>query len=235
MGKEAPYKSPTDMGVNRAGFGIINDDAVREAARQEVIRRHLRHRCEYVMGLCDQETEQRAAILMDELNVKVENRKVVEPARQAAADAEKCGKGHEGICCGAAIQLRDGSIVTGKNSPLMHAAASVVLNAAKHLAEVPDRVHLLARSTLDSIGHFKGEVLSSKNVSLSLEEALIALSVSASQNPTAELALEKLKELSGCEMHMTHIPTPGDDAGLRRLGINLTSDPDFATKQLFVG
>jgi len=96
-------------------------------------------------------------------------------------------------------------------------------------------VHLLARSTLDSIGHFKGEVLSSKNVSLSLEEALIALSVSASQNPTAELALEKLKELSGCEMHMTHIPTPGDDAGLRRLGINLTSDPDFATKRLFVG
>jgi len=235
VGTDAPYKSPTDMGVNRAGFGITDDEAVRKAARQEVIRRYLRHRCEYVMGLCDRECEQRAAMLMDELGVTVEDRRVVEPARQAAAEAEEQGKGHEGIFCGAAIELADGTIITGKNSPLMHAAASVVLNAAKHLAEIPDRVHLLARGTLNSISHLKEEVLSSKNVSLSLEEALIALSVSASQNPTAELALEKLKELSGCEMHVTHIPTPGDDAGLRRLGVNLTSDPDFATKNLFVG
>jgi uncharacterized protein (UPF0371 family) len=235
MGAAAPYKSPTDMGVNRAGFGITDDAAVQEASRQEVVRRYLRHRCEYVMGLCDRESEQRAALLMDELNVKVEDRQVVEPARKAAAEAVAQGKGNEGICCGAALQLPDGSIITGKNSPLMHAAASVVLNAAKHLADIPDRVHLLARGTLDSIGHMKKEVLSSKTVSLSLEEALIALSVSASQNPTAELALEKLKELSGCEMHLTHIPTPGDDAGLRRLGVNLTSDPDFSTKNLFVG
>ncbi|HOX06877.1 MAG TPA: DUF1846 domain-containing protein [Planctomycetota bacterium] len=233
MGPKNAYVSPTDMGCNRAGFGIVNDEVVREAARQEVIRRFLRHACEHAMGLVDKETVQRAELIMRELGVSPEMRKVVAPARKAAADAQTGGKGNAGIFCGAAIELADGRIVTGKNSPLMHAASAAVLNAIKVLGEIPDKFPLLSPSTMESIGRLK-KTLKAKTVSLSLDETLIALSISATTNPAAQAAMDKLPELDGCEMHMTHIPAPGDDAGLRRLGVNLTSDPNFSSKFLFV-
>jgi uncharacterized protein (UPF0371 family) len=234
MGREAVYRSPTDMGVNRAGFGIVDDEAVRAAARQEVIRRYFRYACEYAMGFADKETVNRAEVIMCELNLKPTDRPVVPPARQAADEARVKGKGNEGIFCGAAIALEDGAIVTGKNSPIMHADASLVLNAVKRLAEIPDRLHLLPPNIMESISHLKKDILSSRQISLDLEETLIALAISAASNPAAELALEKLKELRNCEVHITHIPTPGDEAGLRRLGLNPTSDPNFASKCLFV-
>lgn len=234
MQSESVYKSPTDMGVNRAGFGITNDEIVREAARQEVIRRYFRCSCEYAMGFVDKETVQRVELLMDGLNIKPDDRRVVEPARQAAQEAQRKEKGHEGIFCGAAIELKDGSIIMGKNSPLMHAASSLVLNAIKKLAEIPDKIHLLSPNIIESIGNLNKNILNTKKVSLNLEEALIALSISAATNPTSQLAMERLKELQGCEVHMTHIPTPGDEAGLRRLGVNLTTDPNFSTKGLFI-
>jgi uncharacterized protein (UPF0371 family) len=233
MGQHSFYKSPTDMGVNRAGFGIVDDGAVKEAAIQEVIRRHFRYRCEYAIGFADKETTQRVELLLEDLEAKPEDRIVVRPARQAALEAEKNGKGNEGIFCGAAIELATGAIITGKNSPLMHAASALVLNAVKHLAQIPDAMHLLPPHIMESISHFKKDVLKGKMVSLDLEETLIALSISATMNPAAQMAIEKLKELAGCEVHMTHIPTPGDEAGLRKLGVNLTSDPDFSTKCLF--
>src|SRR5512139_3027334 len=232
-GQHSFYKSPTDMGVNRAAFGIIDDDAVRAAAMQEVIRRYFRYACEYAIGFADKETIQRVELLLEDLDVKPEDRIVVNPARQAALEAEKKGKGNEGIYVGAAIELADGTIVTGKNSPLMHAASALVLNAIKHLAMIPDAMHLLPPNIMESISHFKKDVLRGKMVSLDLEETLIALSISATVNPAAQMAVEKLKELSGCEVHITHIPTPGDEAGLRKLGVNLTCDPEFATKCLF--
>jgi uncharacterized protein (UPF0371 family) len=234
MGSASIYMSPTDMGVNRAGFGITDDHAVKESARQEVIRRYFRNRCEYAMGLVDRDAGERAEMLMEELGVKPTDRRVTEPARRSARRAEASGKGNEGIYCGAALELPDGSIVHGSNSPLMHAASSVVINAIKQLAGIPDRLHLLSPATIDSIGHMKKNVLSAKTVSLDLEETLIALSVSAMTNPTAQDALERLKILRDCEMHMTHMPTPGDDAGLRRLGVHVTTDPNFASKDLFV-
>jgi len=234
-GGEAFYKSPTDMGVNRAGFAIVNDGAVREAARQEVLRRYFRYQCEYAMGFADKETVQRVELFVRNFNLDPNCRTVVGAAHQAAAEAQtQEGKGHNGIYCGAAIQLKDGTIVTGANSPLMHAASSLILHAAKRLAEVPDKIKLLPPSITDSISRFKQEVLGEKAVSLDLQETLIALSISATTNPAAELALEKLGELKGCEVHITHIPTPGDEAGLRRLGVNVTSDPNFATKNLFI-
>jgi len=232
-GEHSFYKSPTDMGVNRAGFGIIDDDAVRRAAIREVIRRYFRYACEYAIGFADRETVQRVELLLEDLNAKPEDRIVVNPARQAGLEAERKGKGNEGIYCGAAIELADGSIITGKNSPLMHAASALVLNAVKHLAKIPDAMHLLPPNIMESISHFKKDVLKGKMVSLDLEETLIALSISATVNPAAQMAVEKLKQLSGCEVHITHIPTPGDEAGLRKLGVNLTSDPEFATKCLF--
>jgi uncharacterized protein (UPF0371 family) len=234
MGEAVCYRSPTDMGVNRAGFGITDDAVVREAARQEVIRRFFRHRCEYVMGLSDKDSEERAERIMESLGAKPVDRPVVEPARAAARAAEASGKGNQGIFCGAALELRDGSIVTGKNSPLLHGASALVLNAVKRLAGLPDEVHLLSPAMLASITHLKKDVLAARSLSLDLQETLIALSASAMTNPTAQLAMERLKALAGCEMHSTHIPTPGDEAGLRRLGVNITSDPNFSTKDLFV-
>ncbi len=232
-GSEAMYKSPTDMGVNCAGFGIVDDEAVRSAAKQELIRRYLRYSCEYAMGFADKETVQRAELLMKELDVKVEDRCVVGPARQAAQDAQKTGKGHNGILCGAAIELRDSSIIMGKNSVLMNAASSLVLNAIKKLACVSDNIHLLSPSVIDSIHKLKDDVLNVKAVSLDLKEVLIALSISATTNPTAALAMEKLKELNGCEVHLTHMPAPGDETGLRTLGVNLTSEPNFSSTSLY--
>jgi len=234
-GRPSIYKSPTDMGVNRVGFGIVDDRLVREASIQEVIRRYFRYSCEHAMGLVDRKTVQRVQLLLENLGVKPEERSVVSPARTAAEEGRERGKGHEGIYCGAALQLEDGSTITGKNSPLMHAASSLVLNAVKHLASIPDSIHLLPPNVIDSLVYFKKDILGGRVVSLDLEETLIALSISATANPAAQAAVEMLKELRGCEVHMTHIPTPGDEAGLRKLGVNLTSDPDFSSKKLFTG
>jgi uncharacterized protein (UPF0371 family) len=233
-GEESAYKSPTEMGVNCAGDAIVDDAVVREAAKQELIRRFFRYRCEYAMGFVDRETVERSELLMEELGLKPEGRNVVEPARRAAEEARERGKGNKGFFCGAAIELRDGAIVTGKNSPLMHAASSLILNAIKKLADIPDKIHLLSPAIINSVGNLKENILGAKTVSLDVAEVLISLSINASVNPSAQLALEKLNELRGCEVHLTHIPTPGDEAGLRRLGVNLTSDPNFSGKNLFV-
>jgi len=134
MGGEPFYKSPTDMGVNRAGFAITDDGATQEAAKQEFIRRYFRYRCEYVMGLTDKETVQRVELLMKDFNLELEYRRVVEPARTAAIKGRENGKGSEGIFFGAAIDLGNGNIVTGNNSPQFHAASSLILHAIKHFA-----------------------------------------------------------------------------------------------------
>ncbi len=228
------YRSPTEMGVNRAGFGIVDDAVVRAAGEQEIVRRYFRYACEHAMGLVEREAVERIELLMDELGLAPESRRVVEPARRAASAARDQGKGNDGIFCGAAMELPDGSIVTGCNSPLMHAAASLVLNAAKRVAGIPDHMHLLPPEVIEAIRHLKTDVLGGRRVSLDAEEALTALAVSTTANPAARAAVDRFGELRGCEVHMTHMPTPGDEAGLRRLQVNLTSDPDFATKHLFV-
>jgi len=233
-GGESFYKSPTDMGVNCCGFAIVDDAAAQEAAKQEVIRRYFRYRCEYAIGLADKETVQRVELFIKDFHLEPESRKVVQPARDAAVLAQEEDKGNEGIYCGAAIELKDGTIITGNNSPLMHAASSLVIHAIKHLAGIPHKIKLLPPNITDSIQTLKTEILDETAVSLDLNESLIALGISATTNPAAQLAIEKLRDLKDCEVHMTHIPTPGDEVGLRRLGVNLTSDPDFATKNLFI-
>ena len=233
-GGAATYRSPTEMGVNRIASGIVDDTAVREAARQEVVRRYFRHACEYALGLSEKPVLERIQAIMDELDLKPEYRKVVMPAREAAARAFAEGKGNQGVCVGAAIELPDGTMETGKNSPFLHAASAVVFNSAKKLAGIPERIHLLPPVVTASIAGLKRDVLGRSSVSLSLDEALIALSVSAAMNPSAQAAMEALKELSGCELHLTHLPAAGDEAGMRRLGLNATSDPVFAGSNLFL-
>ena len=232
-GSEDVYQSPTDMGVNRAGFAITNDEVVRAAARQEVIRRYYQYACEHAMGFADRDTVERAQLLMEELAVTADDRPVVAAAGAAAEEARRLGKGNKGIFSGAAIELVGGRILTGKNSPLMHASSSLVLNAIKHLAGIPDDIHLLAPQIIESIASLKKNILAARTVSLDLEEALIALSISAATNPAAQAAMDRLRLLRGCEVHLTHIPRPGDEAGLRRLGVNLTSEPNFSSKDLF--
>ena len=230
---ESIYKSPTDMGVNCASSGILDDNIVTESAKQEIIRRFFRYSCEYVMGYADKGTVQRVELLMKDLSLNPEDRKVVGLARQAAEEAVERDKGNKGIFCGAAIELKDGSIVTGQNSSLMHAASSLVIKAIKHLAGIPENIPLLSPHIIESVGTLKRDILQAKTLSMDLEEIMISLSIAAHSNPTVQIALAKLKELQGCEVHITHIPTPGDEAGLKRLGVNLTSEPNFSTKNLF--
>lgn len=228
------YNSPTDMGVNRAGFGIVNDQIVQKAAKQELIRRFFRYNSEYVLGIEKKETVDKVVLLMEEMGVKVTDRKVVAAAREAADDAEKTGKGFGGIYCGASLELKDGRIITGKNSKLMHASSSLVLNAIKLLANIPDEILLLSPHIINQISKLKEGILNLEPESLDMEETLIALSISATTNHTAEIALKKLIELRDCEMHITHIPTPGDEVGLKMIGVNLTSDGKFSSRNLFV-
>jgi uncharacterized protein (UPF0371 family) len=228
------YNSPTDMGVNRAGFGIVVDDLVKHAAKQELIRRFFRYNTEYLMGVEKKETVERVRMLMEELGVKVTDRTVVRIARDTALEAEEKGKGHDDIFCGAAIELSDGRIVTGRNSKLMHASSSLILNAIKVMAGIPDEIYLLAPQVIEQIARLKKGIFETDSESLDLEETLISLSISATTSHTAELAMKKLSLLRGCDMHMTHIPTPGDEVGLKHLGINLTTDGKFSSRNLFV-
>ena len=133
------------------------------------------------------------------------------------------------------IVLRDGRIVTGKNSDEMHAAAAMVMNAVKTLSGIPSQIPLIGPNVIQSIAHMKQDILKVGYTSLNLDETLIGLAISSATNPAAQLAMEKLNDLRGCEVHMTHIVTPGDEAGLRRLGCRFTSDPYYATNALFNG
>ncbi len=233
-GSVSMYQSPTDMGVNRARSGIMDDKLITEASYQEIIRRYFRCAVEYAMGLAEKEILDRINMIMIKVGARAEDRNVVLPAREAAMNAEKNGKGHDGIFCGAAIELADGTIITGKNSPLLHASSSLILNAAKHLAGLPDKMYLIPESIIDSVKHLKKDILDGKLVSLDVDETLIVLGISALSNPAAKMALENLKLLRDCEVHLTHIPTPGDEAGWRKLKVNLTCEPQFSSKSLFI-
>ena len=232
-GTTAIYRSPTDMSVNRAGFGITDDAVVREAAKQELIRRWFRYACEYTIGLVNRETVTRAEELMTRAGATKNDRRVVVEAERAAQEGIRLNKGNEGIFCGAAIELNDGTIITGNNSPLLHAASALILNAVKHLAGIPPELHLLSPALTESEARLNRDDFAGRSPSLDLEETLISLSIGAAFNPSAEAAVEKLRELRGCELHLTHMPSPGDSAGLRKIGVNVTSNPAFASKYLF--
>jgi len=233
--EESIYKSPTDMGVNRASAGIVDDAVITEASHQEIIRRYFRCAVEYTMGLVDRDALDRAELVMEKVNARVEDRTVVQFAREAALEASSSRQESAGMCCGAAIELSDGTLLTGKNSSLMNAASSLILNAAKHLAGLPDHMHLLPANMIEKVTFLKKEVLTGKMVALDLEETLIMLGISAISNPAAQLAIEKLADLRNCEVHLTHIPALGDEAGLRKLHVNLTCDPEFSSSNLFMG
>ena len=231
-GKESIYKSPTDMGVNRVGYGIVDDEVVKEASIQEIIRRYFKTSVEYKKGYVDKETYERIKIIMEELNLKPEDRKVVIPARNYSAKLREHACKND-ICPVVALELNDGTILTGKRSELMDASAAVVLNAVKYLANISDEIHLISPVILEPIINLKSKTLGSRNVTLSCEEVLMALSICAATNPTAEVAMEKLSLLKGCQAHSTTILSGNDEQTFRKLGIDTTSDPEYPSASLY--
>ena len=231
-GKESVYKSPTDMGVNRVGFGIIDDAIVREASEQEIIRRYFKTICEYKKGYINKETADRSKLIMEELNLKETDRKVVLPAREYGV-LNKIEDSKNDTFPVVALELSDGKILTGKKSDIMDASAAVILNSIKYLANINDEIHLLSPVILEPIINLKQKTLGIKDTTLNCEEILIALSICAATNPTTEAALNKLNELKGCQGHSTTIIEGNDEQTFRRLGIDITSDPIFESEKLY--
>ena len=232
--KKLPYQSPTDMGVNRAGFAIINDKVVKEAGRQELIRRYFRYNCEYMCGVEKKETVARVEKLLEENNIKISARKVVKPARKIGKEAFARGIGYKGISCGAAIELGNGKIITALNSELMHTSSALIIQALKELSNISVKTSLIPVDFLKNISLSKRKILNSDSRSLDLNEILMALIIYSNTNLKLKSVLNSLKDLRGCEMHMTHMPTPGDEIALKKIGINLTCDPHFSSRNLFI-
>ncbi len=214
-----PYKSPTDMGVNMVGNSIVDDEACREASRQEIIRRYYDALCDQKKGKSAEEAIRKLELLMKKAGVDLASRQVVAPALTLA---EQTGKP------AAAMQLPDGRIVTGKTTNLLGAVSALLLNALKALGEIPDEMHLISPQAIDPIQHLKVEHLANRNPRLHTDETLIALSISAASNPLAEQAMEQLSKLRGCEVHSSVILSPVDEKICKRLGVNLTCQPRFS-------
>lgn len=233
-GEASEYNSPTDMGVNRAGFCITDDDICRDAAKQEIIRRYLLACVEYKRGLIDTEALNRAKLLMDEMELSPEDRNVVKPALEYAEAKRKSDPRYENIIA-MAMQLPDGRMVTGRSSRRMVAGAALILNAIKMLCKIPDDVLLISPDVLKTMQHLKKDILNKEKSSLTLEEVLSALTISATVNPIAEMAVEKLKDLAGCKAHCTAILSDADDQIFHDLSIDTTCEAEFSTNNLYLG
>ena len=213
-----PYKSPTDMGVNMVGNCIIDDEAVREASHQEIIRRYYTALCDQRQGKATDEMVLKLELLMKKVGVTTQQRRVVAPTLEKA---EATGRPAAGM------ELPDGRIVLGKTSDLLGASAALLLNALKALGGIRDELHLISPVVIDPIQHLKTEHLGNRNPRLHTDEVLIALSISAATNPTAELAMEQLSKLRGCEVHSSVILSAVDEKVFKRLGVNLTCEPRY--------
>ena len=231
-GEEAEYKSPTDMGVNRVGFCITDDEAVKEAAVQEIIRRFMIAKCDYKRGKISDDALERSELLMKEVNAREEDRLVVTPAREYAEYKRHCDKRFVNVVV-MAIEMPDGSIVTGRSSRRMVAAAAAVLNAVKKLAGIEDEKYVIAPNVFRDIQNLKENVLHHDRKSLNLEEILTALSISAEANPCAQQAAQMLGKLAGCRAHCTAILSERDEQTLRSMGIDVTCDPEYVTTNLY--
>lgn len=231
-GKESVYKSPTDMGVNQIAYGIVNNDVVEEASRQEIIRRYFKASCDYKTGTVSADVVDRISVLMQQQELKPEDRSVVLPARQYTAEAKKrLGDAH-GIS-GVAIQLPDGRMATGRNGELMSAPAAAILNAIKMLSGLPDNLYLLPPIVIEPILDLKVKRLKNRDHVLGCEEILMALAISAVTSPTSQQAFDCLSQLDGCQAHSSVIVGPWDSQIYGKLGMDLTCDSKYLTDTLY--
>ena len=216
---ECPYKSPTDMGVNMVGNCIVDNDVCIAASRQEILRRYYTALCDQKKGKATDSQILKLELLMKKAGVATEDRLV---ATAAMERAEQTGMP------AAAMELPDGRIVTGKTSELLGACSALLLNALKILADLPDELHLIAPEIIDPIQHLKVDHFGNRNPRLHTDEVLIALSICATTDPLAERAMEQLDKLYGCEVHSSVILSPVDEKTFKRLGVNLTCQPQFS-------
>ena len=223
---ESPYKSPTDMGVNMAGNCIVDDAAVCEAANAEIIRRYYNTLCQVRKGNAEKDQVYKLELVMEQAHISAKDRKV---AVAAVAKAEETNGP------AVAIELNDGTIITGKTSSLLGASSAMLLDSLKHLAGIPDEVRLLSPMVIEPIQNLKTMQLGHKNPRLHMDEVLVALSVCALTDYNAKIALEKLPELRHCEVHSSVILSQVDVGVFRRLGVNLTSEPNYQTSKLYHG
>ncbi len=231
-GKESIFKSPTDMGVNRVGYGIVDDEVVRNASIEEIIRRYFNTACQYKKGQVNKDAYETISLILEKVNVKPEDRTVVIPAREYSEKLRQ-ETDRQDVYPVVALQVPDGTIITGKSSDLMCASAAAILNAVKHMANIPDEMLLISPVILNPIIKLKTETLGGINVSLGLEEVLSALAICAVTNPTAELAMEKLSELKNIQAHSTTIISQDDEQTFRKLGIQITCDPEYPSQNLY--
>ena len=220
----SPYKSPTDMGVNMAGNCIIDDAAVKDAANAEIIRRYYNALCQVRKGHAEKDQVYKLKLLMEQAHIKPEDRKVAVVAEKKALETNGPA---------VAIELPDGAIVTGKTTSLLGACSSMLLNALKHLAKLPDDMQLLTPTVIEPIQNLKTKQLGHKNPRLHTDEVLVALSVCALSDENAKRALEKLPELKHAEVHASVILAQVDVDVFRRLRVNLTTAPKYQTAKLY--
>ena len=221
---ESPYKSPTDMGVNMIGSCIIDDEACREASKQEIIRRYYAAACSVRKGLSDSREVQKIELIMNSLGISSADRPVVGAALERAEES-----GGPAV----ALELPDGRIVTGKTSSLLGASSACLLNALKLLAGIDRKLPLIAPGVIQPIQHLKVEHLGNHNPRLHTDELLIALSICAVTNPMAGYAIEQLDKLKGCEAHSTVILSHVDEDLFKKLGVNISFEPKYQAKKLF--
>ncbi len=221
---KSPYKSPTDMGVNMAGYCITDDPAVCKAANQEVIRRFYNTRCSVRQGMAEKAEVYKLELLMNQLGISITDR----PVADAAIMRSEATNGPA-----VAIQLNDGRIVTGKTSSFLGASAALLLNALKELAGIHHDIQLISPIVIEPIQALKVKHMGNRNPRLHTDEILIALSICAATNPTAALAMQQLSKLRCCEAHSTVILSRVDENVFQKLGINLTCEPQYQTKKLY--
>ena len=221
-----PYKSPTDMGVNMAGDCIIDDEAVREAANNEIIRRYYNALCNQRKGNDCEDEINKIKLLMNQSGISAKQRKCI----QVALD-----KAEETNAPAAAIELCDGRIVTGKTSSLLGASSAVLINALKAIAGIDKDIDIISHQVLEPVQKLKIENLGNHNPRLHTDEVLIALAISAATDETAKKAMDAIKYLKGTELHSSVILSPVDTATFRKLGVNLTCEPAYQSKKLFHG
>jgi uncharacterized protein (UPF0371 family) len=221
---KSPYKSPTDMGVNMAGFCITDDKAICEAAEQEIIRRYYNTRCAQRLGLAERAEVYKIELLMNKLGISPKRRPVVNAALKRASETDGPA---------VALQLADGRIVTGKTTPLLGASAAVLLNALKELGGIHDDIHLISPIVIEPIQVLKVKHMGNHNPRLHTDEILIALSICAATNPTAELAMQQIPKLHGCEAHSSVMLSRVDENVFQKLGVNITCEPQYESKKLY--
>ena len=226
MQTDEVYQSPTDMGVNMAGFCITDDELVREAAKQEIIRRYFRTWCYYKEGRLGIGAVEKLKSIMWQLGLSPEYGLAVSPALE---------KSQQNKCPAMALILHDGSVITGRNNDVLVAASSLVLNSVKKLAGIPDDIHLISPIVLEPMLMLKEKILHDKNPLLNLAEVLNALSICAATDPSAEKCLFKLHDLRKCEAHSSHILPKADENMLKKLGVNVTCTPEFPSADLYYG